>query len=70
MNTLSISGKHRTVLVGVIAHRDHVIEILALKFINRLGPLATNVDSNLTQVRTDTFLFSTLSILRMMTLLS
>lgn len=40
MNSLRITWEDWTILVGVVAHSDNVIEFLSCKLINRFRPMA------------------------------
>ena len=48
VDALSSGGKHRTPLACIIANRNHVIELLSHKFINRFRAVAVDVNTHIT----------------------
>src|SRR5262249_35946380 len=47
MEPVRVAGKDRAGLLRVIAHRQHVVELLSRKLIDRFGPVAGNIDAQL-----------------------
>src|SRR6266851_7678704 len=47
VDSLGVAGKDGTAFVRVIADGDHVVEVLAIEFLNVLGAVARHVDSQL-----------------------